>query len=251
MTDAPNVEIAPVPRHVAIIMDGNNRWAKKRKLPGASGHKAGVEQIRTILKACKRYGVEVLTVFAFSSENWQRPPREVEALMRLFGSYLKNEVSKLCEEGVRLQVIGSRDRFGDKLCQLIDRAENATANNTQRTLVIAADYGGQWDIAQATKAVSEKILAGALKVADISPEIVAEHVSLAHLPAPDLCIRTGGDHRISNFLLWQFAYSELYFTETFWPDFSTEDFEKALLDFSGRQRRFGKSGDQVGGKGYA
>ncbi len=234
-----------VPRHVAIIMDGNNRWAKKRKLPGTSGHKAGVEQIRTILKSCEEHGVEVLTLFAFSSENWQRPTKEVDALMRLFKSYLSNEIDEINEKGVRLRVIGSRARFSPELLRLIERAEQKTASNLDRTLVIAADYGGQWDIAQAAQQVARRVQAGELSVDSIDAQQLAQHICLNDLPAPDLCIRTGGDHRISNFLLWQFAYSELYFCEQFWPDFGREDFNAAIEDFSNRQRRFGKSADQV------
>ncbi len=234
-----------VPRHVAIIMDGNNRWAKKRSLPGASGHKAGVEQIRTILKSCEEHGVEVLTLFAFSSENWQRPSKEVDALMRLFKTYLQNEVDEINEKGVRLRVIGSRQRFSLELLKLIDHAERKTAANAERTLVIAADYGGQWDIAQAAQRIAGKVLAGELAIDAVNEQELARYISLSDLPAPDLCIRTGGDHRISNFLLWQFAYAELYFCEQFWPDFGRDDFNAALEDFSNRQRRFGKSADQV------
>lgn len=234
-----------VPRHVAIIMDGNNRWAKKRSLPGASGHKAGVEQIRTILKSCEEHGVEVLTLFAFSSENWQRPSKEVDALMRLFKTYLQNEVDEINEKGVRLRVIGSRQRFSPELLKLIDHAERKTAANAERTLVIAADYGGQWDIAQAARRIASKVLAGELAIDAVNEQELARYISLSDLPAPDLCIRTGGDHRISNFLLWQFAYAELYFCEQFWPDFGRDDFNAALEDFSNRQRRFGKSADQV------
>lgn len=239
--------ITSIPRHVAIIMDGNNRWAKVRSLKGAAGHKAGVEQIRTVLRACEEHGVEVLTLFAFSSENWQRPPKEVDALMRLFKSYLENEVQEINDKGVRLRVVGSRERFSEELLRLIDHAEQATAHNTQRTLVIAADYGGRWDIAQAAKAMALQVQNGELDPNEINEELMAGSMSLSDLPAPDLCIRTGGDHRISNFLLWQFAYSELYFTEQYWPDFSTEDFEAALLDFASRQRRFGKTAEQVTG----
>jgi undecaprenyl diphosphate synthase len=242
-----NEPLVNVPRHVAIIMDGNNRWAKKRKLPGSSGHKAGVEQIRTILRACERHGVEALTLFAFSSENWQRPRKEVDALMGLFQSYLNNEVSKLLEENVRLRVIGSRDRFTPNILKAMEAAEEATAHCEGRTLVIAADYGGRWDIAQTAKDLARKAVAGELDIEAINEDLFTERMTLADLPQPDLCIRTGGDHRISNFLLWQFAYTELYFTETFWPDFSEQDFDLAIRDFASRQRRFGKSGDQVEG----
>ncbi|MFK8019511.1 MAG: polyprenyl diphosphate synthase [Pseudomonadales bacterium] len=245
MNSRQDAVIGAIPRHVAIIMDGNNRWAKIRSLKGAAGHKAGVEQIRTVLRACEEHGVEVLTLFAFSSENWQRPPKEVDALMRLFKSYLKNEVQEINEKGVRLRVIGSRERFSDELLTLIEHAETATAHNTARTLVIAADYGGRWDIAQAARQLAHKVKIGELELESIDEEQMTNYLCLSDLPAPDLCIRTGGDHRISNFLLWQFAYSELYFTEQFWPDFSKQDFEAALIDFSGRQRRFGKTSEQV------
>jgi len=237
--------IKSVPRHVAIIMDGNNRWAKKRKLPGTRGHKAGVEQIRTVLRACEQYGIEVLTLFAFSSENWQRPTKEVDALMRLFSQYLQNEIDEIHEKGVRLRVIGSRQCFSKELLQLIDHAEAHTASNSERTLVIAADYGGRWDIARAAKSLARDVVANKLPIDQIDESTLGAHINLADVPPPDLCIRTGGDHRISNFLLWQFAYTELYFTETFWPDFSSADFEAALIDYSGRQRRFGLSGDDV------
>lgn len=234
-----------MPRHVAVIMDGNNRWAKGRGIAGAAGHKAGVEQIRKVLQCCEDNGVEVLTVFAFSSENWQRPPAEVDALMRLFRQYLRNEVAELHEKGVRLKVIGSRKRFNSELLKLIELAENQTANNTTRTLVIAADYGGRWDIAQAAAKAAEAVARGELKAEQVDEDRLASFMSLADLPAPDLCIRTGGDHRISNFLLWQFAYTELYFSDVFWPDFGEAEFELALADFAGRQRRFGKNADQL------
>ncbi len=237
--------ISNVPRHVAIIMDGNNRWARQRNLSSANGHRAGVEQIRTVLRACQQHGVEVLTLFAFSSENWQRPRKEVDALMRLFRHYLQNEVTAIHEEGVRLRVIGARDRFGKEILALIDHAEELTSGNTQRTLVIAADYGGQWDIANAARQLADKAAAGQIQPDEIDAGMVARYMCLNDLPAPDLCIRTGGDHRISNFLLWQFAYAELYFTDVYWPDFSAENFEDALQDFANRQRRFGKSADQV------
>ena len=245
MNSRQDAVIGAIPRHVAIIMDGNNRWAKIRSLKGAAGHKAGVEQIRTVLRACEEHGVEVLTLFAFSSENWQRPPKEVDALMRLFKSYLKNEVQEINDKGVRLRVIGSRTRFSGELLKLIEHAEAATAHNTARTLVIAADYGGRWDIAQAAQQLAQKVKLGELELEAIDEAQMSNYLCLSDLPAPDLCIRTGGDHRISNFLLWQFAYSELYFTEQFWPDFSKQEFEAALIDFSGRQRRFGKTSEQV------
>ncbi len=246
MSDSANQSAAKLhnmPRHVAIIMDGNNRWARQRHLPGPAGHKAGVEKVRSVLEACGEYGIEVLTLFAFSSENWQRPKLEVNALMLLFQTYLQQEIDKLLDKEIRLRVIGDRCRFSNKLLRLIEDAEQRTAHLHQRTLVIAADYGGQWDITEATKKIAAKAVAGNIQLEAITPQLVDQHISLNDLPKPDLCIRTGGDHRISNFLLWQFAYSELYFTESYWPDFSAEDFEAALRDFASRQRRFGRSGE--------
>jgi len=250
MSSAPlQSPLANVPRHVAVIMDGNNRWAKARGLPGPAGHKAGVEAIRTVLRACEKHGVEVLTLFAFSSENWRRPPREVSALMALFLTYLRREVKELNESGVRIRVIGDRSRFVPRLRASIEDAENRTCHNTKTTLVIAADYGGQWDIAQATQRIALDVQSGVLDAAAITPEIVDSYTCLADLPKPDLCIRTGGEHRISNFLLWQAAYTELYFTDVYWPDFGADELYAAVLDYSQRMRRFGRTSEQVlGGK---
>ncbi|MGI9285070.1 MAG: polyprenyl diphosphate synthase [Pseudomonadales bacterium] len=240
----PAAEFLKMPRHVAIIMDGNNRWARQRRLPGPAGHKAGVEKVRTVLEACGDYGIEVLTLFAFSSENWQRPKLEVDALMLLFQTYLQQEIDNLIDKEIRLRVIGDRRRFSKKLLRLIEDAEQRTVQFNARTLVIAADYGGQWDITEAAKKIAAKAVEGQITLDSITPDLVDQHICLHDLPSPDLCIRTGGDHRISNFLLWQFAYSELYFTESYWPDFSTKDFETALRDYTSRQRRFGGSGDK-------
>lgn len=231
-------------RHIAIIMDGNNRWAKQRGLPGPAGHKAGVESIRDVMAACRERGVEVLTLFAFSSENWQRPPKEVEALMALFLTYLKREAKRLRKEGVKLRVVGNRERFSERIQKAIAEAE-ALADNGDTTLVIAADYGGQWDIAQAARRLAEKVAAGELQPVDIDEAAVQQAISIGDLPAPDLLIRTGGDLRISNFLLWQSAYTELYFTDEYWPDFNAESLGRAVDEFYRRQRRFGRSGDQV------
>jgi len=228
-----------VPQHIAIIMDGNNRWAKRRGLPGTAGHSAGMEAIRNVLRACNQHGVRVLTLFAFSSENWGRPRPEVRYLLSLFTRYLRNETLDLHKDGIRIRFIGERHRFGKRLQKLMQEAEQLTHDNTDTTLVIAADYGGQWDIARAAARLSERVSVGELASADISPELLARELSLADLAAPDLCVRTGGDHRISNFMLWQFAYSELYFTETLWPDFGAADLALAIEDFSGRERRFG------------
>nr|WP_208021993.1 polyprenyl diphosphate synthase [Aestuariicella hydrocarbonica] len=225
-------------------MDGNNRWAKQRGKAGPQGHKAGVEKIRDVMASCQRHGVEVLTLFAFSSENWKRPSIEVEALMTLFLNYLKREAKKLNNEGVRLRVIGRRDRFSEKIQKAIVEAE-ALAQEGRTTLVICADYGGQWDMTNAARLVAEKVAAGELSPEDITSDTIQEHICMADLPPPDLLIRTGGEHRISNFLLWQAAYSELYFSDLYWPDFGAEALDAAVEDFHQRQRRFGKTAEQV------
>ena len=228
-----------VPRHVAIIMDGNNRWAKGRSLPGPAGHRAGVEAVRGVLRACQHHGVEVLTLFAFSSENWGRPMPEVRALLALLSRYLRNEVRELHKDQIRLRFIGQRARFSQRLQRLMQQSESLTAANTGATVVIAVDYGGQWDIAQAVQKLAQQVQEGSLQPGDITPELIDRNVSISDLPRPDLCIRTGGDARISNFMLWHFAYSELYFTNTLWPDFGELEFARALADYSSRERRFG------------
>ncbi|MFT5082945.1 MAG: undecaprenyl diphosphate synthase [Lentisphaeria bacterium] len=235
-------------KHVAIIMDGNNRWAKKHGRQGIAGHRAGVERIRDVLAECRTQDVEVLTLFAFSSENWRRPPKEVDALMGLFYSYLKKEARKLAEEGVRLKVIGSRKRFSARLRGAIEEAESG-ASNTDSTLVIAADYGGCWDILQATQAIAEKVARGEMEPSKISEQSISEHISTFGLPPLDLLVRTGGEQRISNFLLWQAAYAELYFSDLLWPEFDGEALKRAVDDFYSRQRRFGKTSDQLAKEG--
>jgi undecaprenyl diphosphate synthase len=220
-------------------MDGNNRWAKREGLPGPAGHRAGVEAVREVLRACRSYGVEVLTLFAFSSENWGRPLPEVRALLALLSRYLRNEVRELNEDGVRLRFIGRRDQFSNRLQRLMHQSEHLTAGNTQATLVIAVDYGGQWDIVQSVQKLADQVRDGLLQPQDITEENLEAGLSGSDLPAPDLCIRTGGDARISNFMLWQFSYSELYFTNTLWPDFGELEFARALQDYSRRERRFG------------
>ncbi len=228
-----------VPRHVAIIMDGNNRWAKRKGLAGPAGHRAGVEAVRNVLRACRHHGIEVLTLFAFSSENWGRPLPEVRALLALLSRYLRSEVRELDKDGVRLRFIGERSRFSPRLQRLMQQSEHLTAHNTAATCVIAVDYGGQWDIAEAARKLATQVKAGELEPGDITAEMIDRHVSISDLPRPDLCIRTGGDARISNFMLWHFAYSELYFTNTLWPDFGELEFARALADYSRRERRFG------------
>ena len=243
----------PKPRHIAIIMDGNNRWAKKTKSDdssflgrGLAGHRAGATAAREIVQACVEREIEVLTLFAFSSENWARPRKEVKALMALFVSVLqKDEVKRLHEHNIRVRFIGNRDRFSVRLQRLMQEAENKTSENTGLTVVVAADYGGRWDICEAAINVAKLLESKKVKAEDINEELLASYMSLSDLPAPDLCIRTGGEQRISNFLLWQFAYTELYFTRTFWPDFDADELDKALEDFATRQRRYGLISEQV------
>ncbi|AQQ69518.1 di-trans,poly-cis-decaprenylcistransferase [Microbulbifer agarilyticus] len=227
------------PRHVAIIMDGNGRWAARRGLSPSAGHKAGVERIRDLIEACKERQIEVLTLFAFSSENWQRPPKEVELLMTLFHSYLRREARRMQEQGVQLRVIGRRDRFSPRVQRAIVEAESLTRDGENGTLVIAADYGGQWDIAQAARALAEEVARGERALDSIDEASLGEHILLSDLPAVDLVIRSSGEQRISNFILWQAAYSEFYFTDTLWPDFDVEALDLALDTFRQRDRRYG------------
>src|SRR5690625_3833907 len=228
-------------------MDGNNRWAKQRGMAGVAGHKVGVERIRDVMTACQELDVEVLTLFAFSSENWRRPPREVEALMSLFLLYLKQESKELRKKRVRLRVIGNRERSSPSLQKAIAAAEHLTRDGDS-TLVIAADYGGRWDIAQAARRLAEQVEAGELSASEIDDERLNQYTALADLPEPDLLIRTGGEQRISNFLLWQCTYAELYFTKNLCPDYRGADLHLAAQDFQQRQRRFGLTGDQVAGE---
>lgn len=237
-------EVATVPRHVAIIMDGNGRWATKRFLPRVAGHVKGVEAVREIVEACALRGVEYLTLFAFSSENWRRPEEEVSLLMRLFVTALEREVSKMHANNIRLKVVGDLSRFDAKLQDMIANAERRTANNTRLTVTVCANYGGRWDIMQATG----KMVKANPGVLDFTEEQLAEHLAMAYAPEPDLFIRTGGEERISNFLLWQLAYSEFYFTETYWPDFSPEVLDTAIASYQHRERRFGRTGAQLAEK---
>lgn len=236
------------PRHVAIIMDGNNRWAKARRLKGVAGHKAGVDAVRAVVETCAREGVEVLTLFAFSSENWRRPQDEVSALMKLFLFALEREVRKLHRNGIRLRIIGDRSAFSPALREHMEAAEELTRDNARMTLVIAANYGGHWDITQATRQVAEKVRVGQLAPSDITDDLIQQHLSIGDLPMPDLMIRTAGEQRVSNFMLWQLAYTELYFSPVYWPDFQEEEMRKALQAYAGRQRRFGQTDDQIAAK---
>lgn len=234
-----------IPQHVAIVMDGNGRWAINRNKKRMQGHKAGMDVARQVLEDCARAGVKVLTLFAFSSENWKRPEEEVSYLMRLFVEGLTREAKKLLENNIRIKVIGDHSRFPEKLQKAITKAEQMTENCDAMHLNIAANYGGRWDIAHAVQKVAQKVQDGELTVEDINEDVLHEHTIISELPDPDLFIRTGGEHRISNFLIWQLAYTELYFTDILWPDFNKEELMAAFDSFSQRQRRFGKTGLQL------
>ena len=245
MSKSSNSAGSSLPRHVAVVMDGNGRWANKRHLPRAAGHKAGVKATRAIVENCAKKGIEALTIFAFSSENWNRPKDEVSSLMSLFVSTITAEVKKLDKKNVRVRFIGDRTRFSEKLQQSIEKSEQLTRDNTGLQLNIAANYGGRWDIVNTCRRLAQAVKDGAVAVDDIDEEMFDSSISLSEVPAPDLFVRTGGEQRISNFLIWQLAYSELYFVDTLWPDFSDEDFEASLDWYAGRQRRFGKTGQQL------
>ena len=234
-----------VPRHIAIIMDGNGRWATSRHLPRVAGHAKGVEAVRTVVDACARRGVEYLTLFAFSSENWRRPAEEVSVLMRLFISALEREVAQLDENGIRLQVVGELSAFEPRLRQLITGAIQRTAGNTRLTLTICANYGGRWDILQAVRSLLAERPELARQPDSLDEQSLAAHLAMAYAPEPDLFVRTGGEQRVSNFLLWQLAYTELYFTDTFWPDFDAVALDRAIASYRQRERRFGRTSAQV------
>lgn len=241
-----NDPVPTLPRHIAIIMDGNGRWAERRGLPRFAGHRAGVEAVREVVRACSAQHIEVLTLFAFSSENWRRPRREVTLLMALFTSALAREARRLHGANVRLRVVGQREAFPPRLKRAIAAAETLTRENTGLELVVAANYGGRWDITEAARELARRVARGELAPDAIDEALLDSTLSLAGLPEPDLFIRTGGEQRISNFLLWQLAYCELYFTDTLWPDFGVTAFQQALASFARRQRRFGRTGDQLG-----
>ncbi|MFY9721046.1 MAG: polyprenyl diphosphate synthase [Azonexus sp.] len=239
---------AAVPRHVAIIMDGNGRWAKKRFMPRFSGHAKGVEMVRETVRSCLERGVEYLTLFAFSSENWRRPQEEVSLLMQLFIKALEQEIDKLDRNGVRLHIVGDLSRFEGRLQELIRSAEARTAGNSRLHLTIAANYGGRWDIMQAVNAM---LLAQPDRRAGWSEGDLEPFLSMSFAPEPDLFIRTGGEERISNFLLWQLAYTELYFTGTLWPEFDRAEFDLAITSYQQRERRFGRTSEQLVGDANA
>jgi len=234
--------VTAVPKHIAVIMDGNGRWARKRFLPRIAGHKRGVETVRELVKQCVKLDVEFLTLFAFSSENWRRPPEEVSFLMGLFMDALEREVVKLHQNNIKLVMIGDRSQFEAKLVEQIEASERLTASNTGLVLTIAANYGGRWDILQAVNKMQLALpeLAGKYQEKDLQP-----YLSMSYAPEPDLFIRTGGETRISNFLLWQLAYTELYFTDTLWPDFNEDAFSLAIQSYEKRERRFGRTSEQL------
>ena len=234
-----------IPNHIAVIMDGNGRWARKRFLPRVAGHKRGVETVRDLVKQCAKLNVKFLTLFAFSSENWRRPDDEVSFLMDLFMDALKREVTKLHENNIRLILIGDRSRFSPELVKQIESSEELTANNTGLTLTIAANYGGRWDILQATNAMIAK---NPDKAEPYSEDDLMPHLAMHYSAEPDLFIRTGGEKRVSNFLLWQLAYTEFYFTDTLWPDFDAEAIQTAISSYQQRERRFGRTSEQLSHK---
>lgn len=239
-----DVDLSVVPQHVAVIMDGNGRWARQHGLAALSGHKKGQESVKTTIEFCARLGVKVLTLFAFSSENWQRPAAEVKGLMELFHSALKREIKQLHENNLKVLVIGDLSRFSPALQQAIAQAQSLTQHNSGMVLAIAANYGGQWDIVNAAQQLCQQVQHGQLQPGDVTAERLQHYLCLGDLPPPDLLIRTSGEQRISNFLLWQLAYAELYFTPVYWPDVDHSVLQAAFAAFAQRQRRFGKTGDQ-------
>ncbi len=228
-----------IPKHIAIVMDGNGRWAQARGEPRTAGHRAGIEPVRMCIRECAERGVEALTLFAFSSENWRRPETEVTTLMSLFVEMLDREIEELHAKAVRLRIIGNRQRLSVRLQQRIAAAELRTVGNTGLRLQVAVSYGGRWDIVEAARAIARECASGALRADEIDEDMLGERMQLAGLPDPDLFIRTGGEVRVSNFLLWNIAYAELHFSDVLWPDFQVNELEAALGDFDRRQRRFG------------
>jgi undecaprenyl diphosphate synthase len=234
-----------IPQHIAIIMDGNGRWAKNQNKPRFMGHKAGVNSVEAIVKRCVELNVKVLSIFAFSSENWRRPSKEVSLLMELFAIALKQQVKRLHKNNIRLRVIGDLSKFSTSLQKQIHQAEQLTESNTGLLINVAANYGGRWDIVNAVQQIAQKVKDNALEVDSIDESTIDKYLMTASLPEPDLFIRTGGEQRVSNFLLWQLAYSEMYFTDTLWPDFDADELDKAISSFTNRERRFGKTSEQV------
>ena len=243
--DNPTVAGENTLHHISIIMDGNGRWAKKRFLPRFAGHKAGLTTVKNLVKHCVEIKLDYLTLFAFSSENWRRPKKEVSLLMELFISALDSEVKKLDKNNIKLNIIGNLSQFSQKLQNKIQDAIDLTADNNGLTLTIAANYGGRWDISQAVKNIAVQVKSGHVNIEDINESLIESYLLTHNIPEPDLFIRTGGEQRISNFLLWHLAYSEFYFTDILWPDFDTKILTQAISSFYSRQRRFGRTGDQL------
>ena len=240
-----------IPHHVAIVMDGNGRWAKKRFLPRTAGHREGVKAVKSTIEACAKSGVKILTLFAFSSENWKRPKTEVISLMDLFVSSLEKEVKSLVERGVKLKFIGDRKQFSQKLQNKIQESELATSVNSDFQLNIAANYGGRWDVVQACQKLCKQVSEGDLSLEDISEERFSNNLSTAQIPDPDLLIRTAGEQRISNFLIWQAAYTEFYYADVFWPDFDKQQLQMAIEEYGRRKRKFGLTQEQLEGNANA
>jgi undecaprenyl diphosphate synthase len=238
-------DITHLPKHVAIIMDGNNRFAKKMQMQKGAGHREGKNVLDPIVEHCRKRNIQALTVFAFSSENWNRPQFEVDLLMNLLEETIHEQIPRMEKFEIALRFIGDRSRLSPHLRELMLQAEQRTAKFTEMTLTIAVSYGGMWDMAQAAQQIAKEVKAGALEVEQINTELMGQYISMSDLPAVDLLIRTGGDYRLSNFLLWQAAYAELYFTETLWPEFDVQEFDHALEVFAGRERRFGKTSEQI------
>jgi undecaprenyl diphosphate synthase len=241
----PKLDTAALPRHIAIIMDGNGRWAQQQGKPRLMGHRAGVESVQDIVRAARELGIGVLTLYAFSTENWKRPPLEVQALMGLLKTFLESELTTMVRNNVSLRCLGQKDRIPPEVRTVLERVIRETADNTGLILNLALSYGGRSEITQAVQAIARKCAAGALSPEAIDQAVLEQHLYTAGLPDPDLLIRTGGETRLSNFLLWQASYAELYFTEILWPDFRKPDLLTAILDFQRRQRRFGKTGEQA------
>ena len=234
-----------VPKHIAIIMDGNGRWAKNRHQPRFMGHRAGVKSVEKIVKHCVKCEVEVLSLFAFSSENWRRPSKEVSLLMELFAVALKQQTKRIHKNNAHLRIIGDISKFSISLQKQIEEAQTITQNNTGLTINIAANYGGRWDVTQSVKQLAERVKQGSLDIEDITEQHITQGLMTADLPEPDLFIRTGGEQRVSNFMLWQMAYTEFYFTDTLWPDFDEQVLDTAIASFNQRERRFGKTSEQL------
>ncbi len=246
MANSPSASRGPLPRHIAIIMDGNGRWASKRNLPRTAGHSAGVASTRRTVEHCAQLGIEALTLFAFSSENWRRPDSEISALLELFLLTLRREAKRLERNGVRLHLVGDRARFPQALQDRIEEVEAITRTGSGLQLIIAANYGGRWDILEAARQCAAAVARGEASWDDLNETDFQRQTALASFPEPDLFIRTGGERRISNFLLWQLAYTELYFSDVLWPDFNEFTLDEALADYARRQRRFGRTSEQTG-----